>query len=173
MLEKFLSTTIRTFFSFCRLLEDTLNFMTKTAQHGEHAPHDATGKFWKALLHKTYEIVDKVSKSCKLSVWCFVINPPLSPSARMTPCGSPKFPVPLPLSGSSNHHPLVIKLFSFHPEFAHYLPVIVIDVRTTGATHILASKEMKISLMVFNQIHSHGCLLLLTHNLMKYLLGFT
>lgn len=54
-------------FFFLRLLEDTLNFMTKTAQHGEHASQDATGKFWKALLHKTYEIVDKVSKSCKVS----------------------------------------------------------------------------------------------------------
>jgi len=36
--------------------------MTKTAQHSEHAAHDATGKFWKALLHKAYEIVDKVMK---------------------------------------------------------------------------------------------------------------
>ena len=35
--------------------------MTKVAQHSEHTPHDASGKFWKAILHKTYEIVDKVS----------------------------------------------------------------------------------------------------------------
>ena len=44
--------------------------MTKTAQHGEQASQDAAGKFWKALLHKTYEIVDKVSKSCKVSARC-------------------------------------------------------------------------------------------------------
>lgn len=49
------------YFCHFRLLEDTLNFMTKVAQHSEHTPHDASGKFWKAMLHKTYEIVDKVS----------------------------------------------------------------------------------------------------------------
>ena len=49
------------YFCHLRLLEDTLNFMTKVAQHSEHTPHDASGKFWKAMLHKTYEIVDKVS----------------------------------------------------------------------------------------------------------------
>lgn len=43
-----------------RLLEDTLTFMAKTAQHTEQAPHDVTGKFLKALLNKAYEIVDKV-----------------------------------------------------------------------------------------------------------------
>ena len=50
-----------------RLLEDTLNFMTKTAQHSDQVPHDTTGKFWKALLHKAYEIVDKVRKSFTIS----------------------------------------------------------------------------------------------------------
>ena len=49
------------YFCHFRLLEDTLNFMTKVAQHSERARHDASGKFWKAMLHKTYEIVDKVS----------------------------------------------------------------------------------------------------------------
>lgn len=49
------------YFCHFRLLEDTLNFMTKVAQHSERTPHDASGKFWKAMLHKTYEIVDKVS----------------------------------------------------------------------------------------------------------------
>ena len=49
------------YFRHFRLLEDTLNFMTKVAQHSERTPHDASGKFWKAMLHKTYEIVDKVS----------------------------------------------------------------------------------------------------------------
>ena len=49
------------YFCHFRLLEDTLNFMTKVAQHSECAPHGASGKFWKAMLHKTYEIVDKVS----------------------------------------------------------------------------------------------------------------
>lgn len=49
------------YFCHFRLLEDTLNFMTKVAQHSEHTPHDTSGKFWKAMLHKTYEIVDKVS----------------------------------------------------------------------------------------------------------------
>ena len=39
--------------------------MTKTAQHGDQATHDVTGKFWKALLHKTYEIIDKVMKQFK------------------------------------------------------------------------------------------------------------
>lgn len=43
--------------------------MTKTAQHGDQAATDVTGKFWKALLHKTYEIIDKVMKyeNCLLS----------------------------------------------------------------------------------------------------------
>lgn len=41
--------------------------MTKTAQHGDQAATDVTGKFWKALLHKTYEIIDKVMKYVKLS----------------------------------------------------------------------------------------------------------
>ncbi|XP_068676688.1 HEAT repeat-containing protein 1-like isoform X1 [Montipora foliosa] len=54
---------------FLRLLEDTLNFMAKAAQHGEEAPHDATGKFWKALLHKAYEIVDKVNLLLPTSVF--------------------------------------------------------------------------------------------------------
>ena len=53
-----------------RLLEDTLNFMTKVAQHSERAPHDASGKFWKAMLHKTYEIVDKVSHTM------YIVNSP-------------------------------------------------------------------------------------------------
>ena len=65
-----LSTLVLCGLFLLRLLEDTLNFMTKTAQHGEQASQDATGKFWKALLHKTYEIVDKVSESCKVSVRC-------------------------------------------------------------------------------------------------------
>ncbi|XP_078352830.1 HEAT repeat-containing protein 1-like isoform X2 [Oculina patagonica] len=59
---------------FLRLLEDTLNFMTKTAQHSEHALHDAAGKFWKALLHKTYEIVDKVNLLLPASVFFDVIK---------------------------------------------------------------------------------------------------
>lgn len=41
--------------------------MTKTAQHSDKVPHDTTGKFWKALLHKAYEIVDKVRKSFTIS----------------------------------------------------------------------------------------------------------
>ena len=41
--------------------------MTKTAQHGDQAATDVTGKFWKAFLHKTYEIIDKVMKYEKLS----------------------------------------------------------------------------------------------------------
>ena len=41
--------------------------MTKTAQHGDQTATDVTGKFWKALLHKTYEIIDKVMKYEKLS----------------------------------------------------------------------------------------------------------
>lgn len=48
---------------FLRLLEKTLNFMTKTAQHSDQASNGSTGKFWKALLHKAYEIIDKVVKS--------------------------------------------------------------------------------------------------------------
>ncbi|KAJ7330602.1 HEAT repeat-containing protein 1 [Desmophyllum pertusum] len=59
---------------FLRLLEDTLNFMTKTAQHGDQATQDATGKFWKALLHKTYEIVDKVNLLLPASVFFDVIK---------------------------------------------------------------------------------------------------
>ena len=51
------------YFCHFRLLENTLNFMTKVAQHSERTPHDASGKFWKAMLHKTYEIVDKVSNT--------------------------------------------------------------------------------------------------------------
>lgn len=47
---------------FLRLLEKTLNFMTKTAQHSDQASNGSTGKFWKALLHKAYEIIDKVVK---------------------------------------------------------------------------------------------------------------
>lgn len=47
---------------FLRLLEKTLNFMTKTAQHSDQASNGSIGKFWKALLHKAYEIIDKVVK---------------------------------------------------------------------------------------------------------------
>ena len=44
--------------------------MTKVAHHSERAPHDASGKFWKAMLHKTYEIVDKVSHTM------YIVNSP-------------------------------------------------------------------------------------------------
>ncbi|PFX20859.1 HEAT repeat-containing protein 1 [Stylophora pistillata] len=59
---------------FLRLLQDTLNFMTKTAQHGDQANPEVTGKFWKALLHKTYEIIDKVNHLLPASVFFNVIE---------------------------------------------------------------------------------------------------
>ncbi|RMX40131.1 hypothetical protein pdam_00002238 [Pocillopora damicornis] len=61
-------------FLFLRLLQDTLNFMTKTAQHGDQAATDVTGKFWKAFLHKTYEIIDKVNLLLPASVFFDVIE---------------------------------------------------------------------------------------------------
>lgn len=59
---------------FLRLLEKTLNFMTKTAQRSDQASNGSIGKFWKALLHKAYEIIDKVNVLLPTSVFFEMIR---------------------------------------------------------------------------------------------------
>ena len=46
---------------FSSILETSLSFMTVTAKLSEQHSQDAGGKFWKAVLHRAYDIVDKVN----------------------------------------------------------------------------------------------------------------
>lgn len=48
--------------SFNNLLEAGLQYITLIAKYTEQHAQDQTFKFWRALLHKAYDILDKVSQ---------------------------------------------------------------------------------------------------------------
>lgn len=46
--------------SFNNILETGLQYITSVAKQTEQYSQDQTSKFWRALLHKAYDILDKV-----------------------------------------------------------------------------------------------------------------
>ncbi|XP_071850119.1 HEAT repeat-containing protein 1-like isoform X2 [Apostichopus japonicus] len=56
------------------LLEENLRFAQQVAQCGENNADNATAKFWKALLHRTYDVLDKVNALLPVDVFIQVIS---------------------------------------------------------------------------------------------------
>ncbi|KAK3716752.1 hypothetical protein QZH41_018234 [Actinostola sp. cb2023] len=56
------------------LVEELLTFVTVTAQHAEKHNQGTTGKFWRALLHRIYHLIDKVNELLPPNVFINVIR---------------------------------------------------------------------------------------------------
>ena len=59
-----------------RVLEETLSFLTRTAKTAESHSQDASAKFWRALMHRACDIIDKVSTRTVPAVSMYVVKPP-------------------------------------------------------------------------------------------------
>ncbi|EDO34893.1 predicted protein [Nematostella vectensis] len=56
------------------LIEELLKLVTTTAQYSEQQTQETAKKFWRALLHKAYDIIDKVNQLLPTSVFIGVIQ---------------------------------------------------------------------------------------------------
>ncbi|KAK3742352.1 hypothetical protein QZH41_007853, partial [Actinostola sp. cb2023] len=60
--------------TYLSLVEELLTFVTVTAQHAEKHNQGTTGKFWRALLHRIYHLIDKVNELLPPNVFINVIR---------------------------------------------------------------------------------------------------
>lgn len=56
--------------SFNKLLEVGLKYISLVAKETERHSQQATAKFWRALLHRGYEILDKVCMQLSAIIGC-------------------------------------------------------------------------------------------------------